>query len=403
MSKYTNSGSYQLVQAKIITNTDSPVELDVSDSIVDIVIFESIFDNCMSGSINIVDTFNMISKYALGHGERILIEWNTSGIDDTILMVGETFELAGPMKINDHTSGYSLQFASVQFVKGIRKKMFTGHLDTPSNITKQIFNSIIDRSPQTNKGLEVDDSRNIENLVFTGQNVWQAISMCSSRATSNQGKCGYLFFENNQSFNFKPIESLYDQDPITEFIYKDDPVYEKVKNAQEEMFNVIQDHEYQEGNKFLDDIEDGQYGSSFGYLALSDKRMNVYGTRASGGIAKNSFRLDKGFNDQYSDRLVIRYSLDHEQSEPFQHQNELKLLKANAVSISVGVFGNSSLKAGDMALVNAPKFSTDAGSSDDIDFISGKMLIASIKHVLNKDSYSQRILLMKDSFEETVN
>ncbi|MNE96402.1 hypothetical protein D3C80_1946030 [compost metagenome] len=80
----------------------------------------------------------------------------------------------------------------------------------------------------------------------------------------------------------------------------------------------------------------------------------------------------------------------------------MKLLKSNSFTVNIGTFGNSALKAGLVIKATIPSFSQDSLGPNDFDNISGKFLVAEIKHILSGKMYNQRIKLIKDSFEETI-
>lgn len=376
-----NSGDYELISASIITKSSNPVEIDVSRIFLGFVVYESIFDNTISGNITISDSNNLWDDYSFGSGETIILEWRTSGVDSSIKVIGEVYDIMGPDKVNDHTSAYTLHFASFQMLDGSRKKTFRGFKETVSNIVNLI-------KPKIDKNIDIENTIGIEHIVFTGQTLWQAISLCCSKAVSVNQNLGYLFYEDNQKFNFKSIESLYSQNPVVEYNYKDSPIYDDVKNSYEEMFSVIQDYEFIDSNKYIDDILDGQYGTSAGYLSLNNKQFNIY----------NSYTKKEQQNKINEDKLTISYSINPSINDSHISGNNLEILKSSSFGISIGVFGNSTLYVGQTALITVPKFSILAGSNEK-DSFSGKALITSIKHSVDLSGYTQRILLTRRDLE----
>lgn len=404
MSRYKNSGEYELIRALILTNTHNPVELDIASVMVDAVLYESIFDTTMSGAVTISDTNNLVQRYALGSGEKVIIEWSTVGVDgESVRIEGEVYDINTGGQ-NSHSMGVTLHFASPEMISGMRQKAFNGYKTTTSEIVKTLFSKLGRPAPLTAKGLDVEATRNLEHIVFTGQNIWAAIQLCSNRATSLTQTTGYLFFEDNKQFNYKSIETLYSQEPVADYVYKDSPVYNKVTNATEEMFNVIQDIDQNASNKRIDDIGDGQKGSSYGYLDLMSKSMSIYTyntNQSRVSLGKYQTTLNGDLNSSYSDKIEIKYSLEAKQSSPYAHQNKLKLLKSNAHSLNIGIHGNSMLRCGTVVNINVP-VNAMYSDGEQMDIYSGKYLIADIKHILRPGSYAQRLLVIKDSFEEVV-
>lgn len=405
MSNYTRSGEYELVKAVIRTNTANPIELDMSKAFVDMLVYESIFDGTMSGNISFVDTNNLVRTYSLGQGETFTLSWFTTGMDTApITVTGIVYDCQGPMPLGDKASGYTLHFASPEFIGSMKTKLFNGYNDSCSKIVERIIAGVGRAVP---KRVNATPTRNIEHMVFAGQTPMQGIDMCAKRAISSTNMTGYLFFENSHEFRFAPIEELYTQDPSIEYTYRSGANYNDVVNAHEESFNVFQDYEVEAPNKFIDDLHDGQYGSSHGFLSIMDKSMTVHSYNskekfdASKSLGKSSVSLDQNFNKSGSDRITLSYRGSKSDNQSGFVDNKMKLLKSNSFTVNIGTFGNSGLKVGDVVKATIPSFTADSLGPNDFDNISGKFLVAEIKHILTGKLYNQRIKLIKDSFEET--
>lgn len=405
--KYVRSGQYELVKLAIMTNTANPIELDISGVFTDALVYESIFDGTMSGNVSFVDTNNLVQKCGLGRGETIIMEWFTAGIDGTpISVVGTVFDMMGPHELNDQASGFTLHFASPEFVESMKRKLFSGHNELCSDTVGRIVERV--KRPIKPKSLNATTTRNIEHIVFSGQTPLQGIDMCSRRAISSTNLNGYLFFEDNQQFRFAPIEELYSQEPIAEYKYRSMPVFDDPNNIHEESFNTYQSFEIEPPNKFIDDLDDGQYGSSSGFLSLLDKSLTIHNYNAKSNfnqnntLGKSAVSLDQNFNSDNSDHLSIHYRSAKSDNESSFMNNRLKLLKSNSTSVNIGTFGNSTLRVGTVIKASVPTFSKESQSASDFDNVSGKFLIAEIKHILTQKTFNQRIKLIKDSYEEVV-
>jgi hypothetical protein len=204
------------------------------------------------------------------------------------------------------------------------------------------------------------------------------------------------------------MEELYTQEPVAEYAYRSNASYDDVNNAYEESFNTFQDFEIEEPNKFIDDLHDGQYGSAHGFLSIMDKSMTVHNYNAkdkfdsSKSLGKSSMSLDQSFNDKSSDRVSLHYRGEKRDNESSFVDNKMKLLKSNSFSVSIGTFGNSSLKVGDVIKASVPSHSKESLTPGGHDNISGKFLIAEIKHILTPKIYNARMKIIKDAFEEVI-
>lgn len=401
MSKYYRSGQFELVRLAIVTNSQQPVELDLSNSYTNVTLYESIFDKTMSGTVSFVDTNNIIHQYGLGNGEFVELEFKTAGANNTIKFKGSVYELTGPAVLNDHASGYTLHYVSPISLMSMRLALFNVYKGSVDSSVERIH-----RRLYSEKELVTHKTKYIENIVMTGQHPMEAINMFSSIAVGSDSTYGYMFFEDNAQFNFKPLAALYKTEPVREFFYSSAPSFENVKNSQEEMFDVFQEFEYEEGSKYIEKINDGLLGTRTHHVSLLDKKDSVYlytpnvvfSERTS--ITKHPFKVDYQYST--NDKVKISYNIEPRQSERDLEQNVLHRFKALETVINIGIFGDSTLKVGQTCIANIPTYSSTDFQPDSLNPLSGKFLIAEIKHIFNPRQYNQRIMLIKDSYEERV-
>jgi hypothetical protein len=402
MSNYKRSGQFELVRLVITTKGNQPVELDLSSSYTDVTVYESIIDKTMSGTVSFVDSTNIVNEYGLGNGETVEVEWYTVGMENAdIKYTGVVYDVTGPAAINDHSAGYTLHFMSRETFKSMGIRLYSGHEENVDSIVKKVFDKV-----KAEKQLETKPCKYIENIVFTGDRVYDAINQCINLAVSNHGEYGYVFFENNQKFQFVPLAELYRQEPVISYTYQSQPVYDNPKNAAEESFTVLQDYEVEDSNKFLDEIADGLHGATSCHISLKHKEVEVYKDsiektfKESNSLGKFPMRSKTEPNFNYV--ISVGANVLPRQSEIDLYKNTLVKMAMNTFTVVAGIHGNSQLKVGDVCNLSLPSYSSNDFTQNHVDFISGKFLLVEIKHILTAKGYNQRVLFMKDAFEETV-
>lgn len=407
--KYVKSGQYEMTKVAITTNTRNPLVVDVLSSFVDGIVYESIFEHTMSGNITIADTNNIRQTHGLGQGESIELVWSTASVGgEPITVTGIVYDISEPARVNDHASAFTLHFTSHEVFNSIKRRAFSGYNTTCDNIVKGLYESMRRDEPLKQKELMTLQTRNIENFVFTGQPTLAAIQMMVECSESSNGTQGYTFFENNLQFEFTTVEELYKKDPVIEYTYSSKPAYKDVNAIQEESFTSFQEFEYNIPNKYADDVLDGQKGSSTANLSILEKSITIHDYDAQdnynpdNSLGKVASTIDYTPNSQYPAKLSVKYYHERAPRETTLVNNKMKMLKSNTLSLNIGVFGASFIKAGDVCLANVPSFSSLDFSANSTDVVSGKFLIAEIKHILTPKSYNQRIQLIKDSLEEAL-
>lgn len=408
MTKYYDNGQYELVKLTITTNSNTPIEIDIHAIMYDMTIYESLFNDCISGNISIVDADNLVREVCLGNFEKIHIEFNTAGVDEVTKLDVICYKVGPPYRMSDHASGHILYFASEEMFSSLRSKEFSGYNEEVSLIVTKLYEKL--KRVDSPKPLDASKTKNIENFVFTGQELFKAISMAALKAVSVKEDTGYVFYEDMDKFNFKSLEELYQQEPVIEYVYKNSSVFEDVYNRHEEAFNSYQDYEILEGDNIAQKVMDGQYGSTWQNFTLATKSLEVYNYTASQAynsaksLGQYPYPTNKNVSSSFLDKLFLSYTNSPNSLIPIVNA-KMNKLRSNSVVISIGVFGNSKLRVGNVCKANIPNWSKNGmqPTGADRDVLTGKFLIAEIKHVFTQKLYTQRIKIVKDAFEGVIN
>lgn len=400
---YKNNGDYNLYRCTItIGKNDKKTELDLSNIAQDIVLYESIHSPYMSGNITLSDHLNLLDFATLGQGEKINIEYSTTGIENKIIFEGLVYSVSEPYRASEHTSLYTLQFASHPFLYAKRLKHWNAYKNTTlSNIVKTLFDKTYEMvDSEIKKPLKISETDRNRYVLFTGHDTIEAYQLCSRFAGSKDSLFGYVFYENSKEFRFVPLEELFKTEPVMEYFIAQRSAYvDSVESGFEESFNRYQDLVFEKNKTHLESIVDGSLGTTYNFVSLRDK-VNSKITTDSGKFADNVLS-----ENQYLSNYV---TLDNEgliivlpQTQLFGDEenvvkNETILNRCNNIAVNIATFGNSELKVGDIVKANIPRWSTQMGESDSVDRYSGNYLVSEIKHILTRNAYNTRLKLIRD-------
>ena len=192
---------------------------NINSLVVEMNIYESLFANCITGTLVIADTRNLISNLPIQGTERLSFRLSTKLENESPYTTIDCTESGGhPMhiyaltdkqQISDNLQTYVLHFASREFVRNLRLKVsesFEGRMD-------QMVNKIFTDPDYLDsyKTLNYQKTRNQDKIVVPNLNPFAAIGMMCQRALpdniSSKG-AGYLFYETTKGFHFRSWESL---------------------------------------------------------------------------------------------------------------------------------------------------------------------------------------------------
>ncbi|MDX1532738.1 MAG: hypothetical protein R3230_00870 [Nitrosopumilaceae archaeon] len=398
MTTYNQNGQYDLNRLELIIPEGD--RIDLSSIYIDISLYESILTPTMSGSVSIIDTNNLYNFNMLGNGEEILIDFNTSGSDVSIVFHGVVYKTSPPARVSEHSSGIVLHFVSKEMINSNRTIIGDSFNAESSVIVSDVFNRI-----RNVKNIDIVRSKNIHHFVSASHKPIELISDLAGRSESTMGEYGYLFYENNKEFVFAPIEFLYNTDILGQYFYSNSGVYNDVNKKEEEAFNNIQNYEIVSVSDLLEQIDDGVYGSRVSNLNLLDKEIvdieydNVSNFRKDRSVAKVP-NLRNLVNSNMDDRTEVRYWPTNESFHKTRFYNLRTLLNSQRYAANISVFGDTTNKVGATIECVLPVWGTEAQKNGDVpDPYSGKCLIMEIKHTLQRTKYIQTMKLIKDSFE----
>lgn len=404
MSTYAGNGQYVIEYVKLLIkdeNTDEMMEWNLLPFMVEVSLFEDIM-NPMSGYIAIMDSFNFNELLPLYGNEIFQISFHTAGNEtNKIEYEGRVYKISEKHRITEHTSGYTIRFFSECSLLSKRSFVNSGYRAEPNKIVESIFSRYLrDRST---KPLVTQQTKGIGQYTFGTQDPLEAISVISRRTQGTDNTIAFVFYENNQEFRFESIQTMYQREPVASYSNTQSGVYRDVKKRFEEQFESYQDIEIFEENSLLDRLMDGLHGSNHGFFDLKEKSFTNFTYRKNERFdpQKSLGEIpDKKFIEGGQDTQSIKYYSDFTQQFFTEVDSLMKRKESETFKAKVSVFGDSSLKAGDVIYLVVPNWNTDQENIKTM--FQGNVLIGSIRHTLTRDHYTQALGVMKDSYEETV-
>lgn len=395
---YKQNGQYNLKRADIIL-PDGDI-IDVRSIFLDISLYESIITPTMSGSISLVDSTNQYNSGLLGNGEEIFLDFETAGSNNNITYHGVVYKASPPARISEHATGVLLYFTSKERINSSRMIVPDSFDNQSSEIVKTLFGRI-----KNKKNIDVRQTKNIHKFVSASHSPFDIIADLAARSISSQNEYGYLFYEDNRRYNFKPIQHLYTQPAQNRYIYTEAGYFKDVKKKEEEAFGSIQDYEIVSVSDLIQQIDDGVMGSTSVNLNILEKSIvtNTYNN-------VDSFDKDKSLgkvpnmrnliNPENTDTKEVKIWLKNDPFHAVRFRGIKELLNSQRYAAKISIFGDTANKAGDITLCSLPVWGSDAGNNGKVpDPYSGRCLILSIKHTIQKTKYTQTLKLVKDAFE----
>lgn len=398
---YATNGQFVLNKLSVFSkdaNGEDEIEWDLIPSYIECSLFESIYDQTMSGYVAVLDSLNVVDLLPLYGNERIEIEFHTAGSDNVIEYKGRIYKVSERTQVTEKTSGHILRFVSDAMILSERIFVQQGIQDTPDNVVRWLYDTYL--TPETEpKPLHTQTGMYVIPYTFGTLHPLEAIAIVSRGCAAADYTHGYMFYENNQEFRFETIESMYQKDPVARYYSAHHGMYDDVKNRVAETFERVQKVIFDEENSLLDRMHDGTHGSDHVFFDLVTKQVvnhhyrkeDYYLETASLGDTPHKKTIDPG-----TDITFLSYVNNTIDSTIDDVISRMAKIQSETFRAYITVFGDSALKAGNVLDVYLPRLNTAPEEMTSV--FEGKVLIAALRHTITKDMYMQEIEIVKDSY-----
>ena len=189
---------------------------DIKQLVRELNIYESIYQQAVTGSVVITDTTNLIGNLPIQGTETLSFKVSTPGANEQNHIIDATqksghpfhvYKIANKKQLKDGMLTYTLHFASREFMRNMRTRVSKAYSGRFDQMVASIFGD--PNYLDSRKQLNFQKTRNQDKIVIPNLHPFNAISMCSSRALADDSKStGYHFYETTKGFHFRSFESL---------------------------------------------------------------------------------------------------------------------------------------------------------------------------------------------------
>ena len=262
-------------------------DMDIRWKVLEINIFESIFQPCMTADITLLDADNMVANLPIVEGDVIDIELSINEDDKIQQKVDSLADGGGNIKcamevikitsraklISQDMQTYNLRLAGVGWSNNVRTRVSRAYTNTKySDMVQDIFDSKFKIEDDMGlkgkeswfyssdvKPLVKEDTKGEFSVVIPRWRPIQAINWLAGRSqsTENSNAVNYVFYEDKHQFNYTSISKLMEGKVS-------DTLFVKLSNIDKNdprNYSNIQSYSYQDTGDVLLNADNGTFGS----------------------------------------------------------------------------------------------------------------------------------------------
>ena len=438
-------GKYNLQELSIISYSQDKEEskpkfIDIKGITLTLSITEDIFNNSLSGNVVVYDMQDIRTIFPLTGLERLSLKLNTPGLPgyDMSEDTGIPFHIYKVDQVrkdpaNDKGQFYKIFFCSPEMINNTLSSVSKAYSGPIEDAVEDVFRQ--EKYLNSKKQLFVENTSTNAKYVIPSLKPYQCINYLSKQATSGKyNNAGYLFYETAIGYHFRSLESLLAMGGAvarptrwnfnTQIVNVKEGKKEEVKDIERRMQTVIK-YEFGKPVDTLTNIIDGFYANKLVVHDAFNKTIKTHEFNYKNNY-ENSYHLETigsatdsdkqitpiaQLNDngkslyEYADSkkmVVTETSKVHNDYEFVPSKDTLPKITSQMagfknMNLSLLVYGNTSLNAGDVINFAAPIM--QPGETDNNPYTAGRYLIMAIKHTIAVETNTHEMVLrcFKDS------
>ncbi len=384
-----NFNGYDLLELSITSNEGHTV--DLRENLISLDIYSSLFDQSMSGQLMIADTFNLIDQLPIDGDEEVTVKWRTNGRSSTRTMKLMVYRV-GERQIDAKIQGYTLYLTTPDMMINDNMEFSASFDGEYSGMISKILERL-----ETPRELFVDQTTGISSqpIIIPFWSPLQAISWIAGRAMdANNNPC--IFYENEEGYQFRALQTLYDQDPYCELSWS--PRNAGDQDSEQSLHNLLSFH----ANGGKNSLDKAQCNILFAdqvvYDFASKKSTSTkmdYQTTDLPTIDKNKVPVNQKINRNRSNHVFTKPDGSHNG----EYNRAATLGMLTNLSYTAVTPGDSDMMCGMIVIFHIPSAEPlSNGRRLNETQSSGRMMITAMKHSFSKVQYTQTISLEKDSY-----
>lgn len=217
-SRFTRPGEFNIERAELLTSEG--VFIDISNSIVDLIIIESIVNLSITGHIALADNLSLATFGPIIGQEYLVLKISTPSIHGSEFKIDFTRNVFHINKIETRvqagntTSVNVLQFTSSEIVHNQRSLVSRSLKGTYSDIVTELLRNDVN----CKKSLFIEESVGLKKYIAPNVKPFDIIRTMSRQAVSVYNNSPtFVFYENIRGYHFRTLESLYASGTVFEY------------------------------------------------------------------------------------------------------------------------------------------------------------------------------------------
>jgi len=408
--------------------TGSGQKFEIKKLLMELSYYEDIYSFAVSGYITIMDAQGFIELLELTGNEFIEINFGkTKDSPNPNNQIYRVYKIGDRKPTgNMNSESYTLYFCSEELILSEQIKISKSYKGKKiSDVIKNIMTEKLVVNPRK---LNIEETTGINDFIVPQFKPFEAISWLSTYARPNKAGikgADMLFFETKESFNFRSLQSMFQDDIYATYKYQQKSIEDKTLSFQEKTISVL-DYEFVKVYDMMNDINSGAFSNrliSLDIMArtakITDFSYDKYKSEAKtlnkgdpANVMRNRLGLTR--NNSYDSSFKVATGNAFQQNEPYIKQvvngvakniaietyvpnRTAQISLANYTVLKIKIPGDSGISAGRTINFNLLTLKPTDSKKNLDEFYSGKYLVTAVRHIIQPSAFQTILEIAKDS------
>jgi len=411
MSQVSSESEFQFHNV-ILSIPEKGIELDISATIMELTLYESVNIPYITGNMVCVDTQFAFEELKMDGTERLELSIVAQEYDYTFKKNFIITRTVGKTKMDETGYAYNFYIAEEIFFLDVLKKVSNAYLGTPSQIIKNVLSTEFDKELNL---IGKTSAQSAFTYISPFISPLAVVETIRKRATDRNG---YPFFVyatlKEDSIRMKSLSDMIETDPVNKIPF----TFSNAQNYSPDRKTQLTNIEYMRDigtNDTAEMLMKGAVQNQFNVLNLSTNRRNRNNRfnitevldAKDDSIYNKDFKIREKTLDQYDPnvlyRIVNHTTMDelgyHDEQDLEMHVNKMKSnalhkaldkKKINIILPGVLNFYKDTVFVGEQIMINLPR------PGNILDKVtSGPFVVLEVKHKFTENKYSQAMTCSK--------
>ena len=411
MSQISAESEYQF-QSVILSVPEKGIEVDISQTIIELTLYESVEIPYITGNMVCVDTQFAFEELRMDGTERLELSIVAQEYDYTFKKKFIITRTIGKTKMDETGYAYNFYIAEEMFFIDVLKKVSNAYLGTPSEIIKSVLSS------EFNRELDLIGKQSAQSAFTYISPYISPLAIVETIRRRASDRNGYPFFVyatlKEDKIRMKSLSDMIETDPINKMPF----TFSNAQNYSPERTKQLTNIEFMRDAGTNDTVEmlmNGALQNQYNVLNLSTNKRNDNNRfniteildKKSDSIYNKDLKIQDKTLDQYDPNvlysIVNHTTMDelgyHDEQDIEMHMNKMKSSalhkaldkkKINIMLPGILNFYEDIVFVGEQIMINLPR---PGGNSDKV--TSGPYVVLEVKHKFSENKYSQAMTCSK--------